>query len=138
MTYLDFALAIYPQRRGKGNSPYDRKFELREESWGLLKVLLGTAYVHLEQDLDTLAIPANLHVTTYDDTMVRLYECKALKWSSHYPEASRIRDAVHSIGDRPHMCAEMVGIDKGQTVFYIQKGLHSNLLKTVTSIQVNL
>jgi len=137
MIYLDFALVVYAQRKS-GNSPYDRKFELREESWGLLKVLLGTAYAHLEQDLATLAVPADLRVTTYDDTMVRLYECKALKWSTHYPEGKRVREAVHSIGGRAHMCAEMVGIDKGQTVFYIQKGLHSNLLKTVTSIQVNL
>lgn len=136
--HLDFAMAIYPQRKG-GLGPYERRPELREESWGLLRVLLGTTYAHLEKDLNTLAIPAKLDITTYDDIMVRLYECRAMKWSNHYPEVQRVLETAMSLGRKvPHMCVELVGINHGSPVFFNQLGHHSNLLTTKTSIQVNI
>lgn len=139
MTYLDFALAVYAQRK-LGNSPYGRKPELREESWGLLKVLLGTTYACLEEDLHTLAHPADLHIATYDDTLVRLYECRALKWSTHYPEAKRMQEAVYALGKVSGICAEMVGIEHshGDIAFSHRTGQHSNILTTRHQIQVNL
>lgn len=138
MMHLNFALAIYPQRKGERNSPYERKAELREESWGLLKVLLGTTYAHLEEDLNTLAFPADLHIATYDDALVRLYECRALKYSSGYQEVKRMHDTVQSLSKVPHMCVESIGIHHGKTMFHSQVGHHSNILTTIHQIQVNL
>jgi hypothetical protein len=139
MMHINFALAIYPQRRGERNSPYILSPALREEAWGVLKVLLATTYAHLEQDLHTLAFPADLHITTYDDSMVRLYECRGLKWASHYPEVHRVLDTTDSIGKNlPHMCVELLGVNHGNTAFFNQLGYHSSLLKAATVIQVNI
>lgn len=138
MMHLNFALAIYPQRRGEWNSPYILSPALREESWGLLKVLLGTTYACLEDDLHTLAFPADLRITTYDDTLVRLYECRALKRSTHYPEGKRVQEAVYALGKVSGICAEMVAVNRGDIAFSHRTGQHSNLLTTVSSIQVNL
>lgn len=137
--HIDFALAIYPQRRGNKNSPYECSPVLRQETWGVLKVLLGTTYAHLEEDLNTLAIPVKLDITTYDDIMVRLYECRAMKWSNHYAEVQRMMETTMSLGKTvPHMCVEVLGISNGKTMFFNQYGHHSNLLTTKTSIQVNI
>ena len=137
MIYLDFALVIYAQRKS-GNSPYGRKPELREESWGLLKVLLSTTYAYLEEDLATLAHPTSLSVNTYSDDMARLYQSMSLKWSSHYPECERVRETVYALGKVSGICAEMVAVNHGDTAFVHRIGQHSNILTTINQIKVNL
>lgn len=138
MEYLDFALALYPQRRRIGSDPYSRGYVDREQDWGLLKVLLGTTYKQLEEDLELLAAPYLLDVTTDERELVKVYRCEKLRWDRRYPEADRIVHTAREIAKLQNMCMECTALSDGRQIFNDKQGLHSNVLSTVSAIRVNI
>lgn len=138
MEYLDFALALYPQKRPRGGNPYPRRLEEREQDWGLLKVLLGTTYKQLEDDLVLLAAPYLLDVTTDEHEMVKVYRCEKLRWDRRYPEADRILRTANEIAELRNMCMECTALSDGRQIFNEKQGLHSSVLRTVSTIKVEI
>ena len=138
MEYLDFALALYPQKRRRGSEPYSRGFIEREEDWGLLKVLLGTTYKQLEEDLELLAAPYLLDVTTDERELVKVYRCEKLRWDRRYPETDRIVHTAREIAKLQNMCMECTALSDGRQIHNDKQGLHSNVLRTVSTIRVEI
>ena len=138
MRYMDFALAIYPQIHDGRDGPYDRNWVLREQEWGLLKVLLGTSFAYLEDDIRTLSAPVPLHVNADEGRLVKVYRSERLRWESRYPEHDRIVSAVREISALRGICTEFVGVCEGRMIINDKRGTHSNLVNPFTTIKVNL
>ena len=138
MEFVEFALAIYPQKRRPGAGPYSRPRVDVDHDWGLLKLLLGTTYKHLEDDLTLLAAPYFLSVATEEQTPVKLYQCEKMRWDKNYPEVTRLHAALNDLGNMKNMCVECCVVGDGRATAHLIRGHHSNLLRIVQTIKVDL
>ena len=138
MEFVEFALAIYPQQRRPGSVPYSRDRVNIEQDWGLLKLLLGTTYKQLEDDLTLLAAPHLLDVTTREPEFVKLYQCEEMRWDKNYPEVTRLIATINELGNMKNMCVECCAVSDGRAIVQHIRGHHSNVLRIVHTIKVNL
>lgn len=137
--YINFAAAIYPRVLRRDDSVYPRPEREREHEWNVLKLIMGTTYQHLLQDIRTLTPYRDEVYWDYDKDFTRVYRADSMRWESRFAECQRIMEAMHALGREHRATVEIVGISDGRVVINDHINAQSRtVLKLVQKVEVDL